>query len=415
MRNGIAAMPSSRLRRALLTTSLLCAPLVCTPTLAQSAQDKGTAPGQPVQEQGQTLGQEVRPQNVTGGDEIVVTGSRLIRPDLSAPSPVTVVGEQNVKLSGNVTLDRTLNEFPQLGQGNTASVNNGGGSGILTANLRGLGATRTLTLVNGRRFIAANSAGSVDLASIPDALIQRVDIVTGGASAVYGSDAIAGAVNFILKDNFKGVEATANYGINERGDGEQQKYDLTIGANLDEGRGNVAVTFSYTKENPFTQADRSFSQIPLADNSTHTGFVYSGSGNIPGVRIPLSATNLARVVGVLPASGGCTSVTSVRFLAGAQPAQYCSPENSYNYASYNLLQRPLSRFNVAGLAHYNLTDHITAFFESYFVDSKNNSILAPDSFTPLTPDPANPLTTTLKGSLPEQPDPAGGAEKLLRQ
>ncbi|UAK26604.1 TonB-dependent receptor [Sphingomonas nostoxanthinifaciens] len=372
------------MRGRLLATSLLCMAFM---PAAAWAQDN-PAP--------ETLKQETQPTKVTGGDEIVVTGSRLIRPDLSAPSPVTVVGEQNVKLSGNVTLEKTLNEFPQLGQGNTGSVNNGGGSGILTANLRGLGSTRTLTLVNGRRFIGANAAGDVDLASIPDALLQRVDIITGGASAVYGSDAIAGAVNFILKDNFKGVEATANYGLNERGDGAQQKYDVTFGADLNEGRGNVALTFSYTKEDPFYQSDRTFSQIPLADNSTHTGFVYSGSGNIPGVRIPLSATNLARVAGVQRASGSCTSVTSVMFLAGGQPAQYCSPENSYNYAGYNLLQRPLQRFNVAGLAHYKMTDHVTAFLESYFVNSKNNYILAPDSFTPLTPDASNPLTTTLK-------------------
>jgi outer membrane receptor protein involved in Fe transport len=373
--------PPAALRRALLATTLLCVPLAFSPVSAQAA--------------AQSLAAETQPNNVTGGDEIVITGSRLIRNDLSAPSPVTVIGEQNIKLSGNVTLDRTLNTMPQLGQGNTSSVNNGGGSGILTANLRGLGATRTLTIVNGRRFIAANSAGSVDLGSIPDALVQRVDIVTGGASAVYGSDAIAGAVNFVLKDNFHGLEASANYGINDRGDGGQQKYDVTIGASLDDNKGNVALSFSYTKVNPFTQADRGFSRIPVADNSTRTGFVFSGSGNIPGTRIPLSGTNLARVVGVQPASGTCTSVTSIRFLANGSPAQYCSPEDSYNYAGFNLLQRPLERFNVSGLAHYDINDHVTGFLETYFVNSKNNSILAPDSFTPLTPSATNPLTTTL--------------------
>jgi iron complex outermembrane receptor protein len=372
----------STMRRILLATSLLTIPLGLSPAMAQDAPAG-------------SLAAETQPNNITGGDEITVTGSRLIRNDLSAPSPVTVVGEQAIKLSGNVTLERTLNQFPQLGQGNTSSVNNGGGSGILTANLRGLGDIRTLTLVNGRRFIAANSAGNVDLGSIPDALVQRVDIVTGGASAVYGSDAIAGAVNFVLKDNFHGLEASANFGINERGDGFQQKYDVTLGANLAEGRGNVAVSFSYTKVNPFTQADRDFSQTPFADNSTRTGFVFSGSGNIPGTRIPLSATNLARVVGVQAATGGCTSVTSVRFLANGTPAQYCSPEDSYNYAGFNLLQRPLQRFNVSGIAHYEISDNITAFTETYFVNSKNNYILAPDSFTPLTPSTSNPLTTTL--------------------
>ena len=374
--------PPAAFRRALLATTLLCAPIGLTPAMAQTSTTD-------------TLAQETEPTKVTGGDEIVVTGSRLIRPDLSAPSPVTVVGEQTLKLSGNVTIEKTLNQFPQLGQGNTSSVNNGGGSGILTANLRGLGATRTLTIVNGRRFIAANSAGSVDLGSIPDALVQRVDIVTGGASAVYGSDAIAGAVNFVLKDNFKGLEATANFGINERGDGQQQKYDVTMGASFDEGRGNVALSASYTNAKSFTQADRTFSQIPLADNTAHTAFVFSGSGNIPGTRIPLSATNLARVVGVQAATGSCTAVTSVRFLANGTPAQYCSPEDSYNYAGFNLLQRPLQRYNISGLAHYDINEHVTGFMEAYFVNSKNAFILAPDSFTPLTPSATNPLTTTL--------------------
>jgi iron complex outermembrane recepter protein len=375
---------STHLKRALLASTLLCAPFALNAVQAQDTAGETN-----------TLAEQTTPTDVTSSNEVVVTGSRLIRNDLSAPSPVTVVGEQNIRLSGNATIERTLNQFPQLGQGNTSSVNNGGGSGILTANLRGLGATRTLTLVNGRRFIAANSSGSVDLASIPDALIQRVDIVTGGASAVYGSDAIAGAVNFVLKENFHGLEASANLGINERGDGFQQKYDLTLGANLGENRGNAAVSFSYTKVDSYTQADRSFSRLPLADNAAHTDFVYSGSGNIPGTRIPLSGTNLGRVVGVQPATGSCTSVTSVRFLSDGTPAQYCSPEDSYNYAGFNLLQRPLERFNVSGIAHYDVTDHVTAFLETFYVNSRNNYVLAPDSFTPLTPSAANPLTTTL--------------------
>jgi len=323
--------------------------------------------------------------------EVVVTGSRLLRRnDLSAPSPTTVVNADDVKLSGNVTLEKTLNEFPQLAAGNTSSVNNGGGSGILTANLRGLsnpgGSPRTLTLVNGRRFIPADQFGNVDLGSIPDALIKRVDIVTGGASAVYGSDAIAGAVNFILDDSFSGVEARAQYGENERGDGRQRKYDITFGANSADRKGNVVASLSYTKEDSFTQADRDFARIPFTDNSTHTGFVFSGSGNIPGTRVPLSSSQLAGLKDLVPTSNAtCTSVTGVHFLAGGAATPYCQPEDTYNYAPFNLLQRPLERVNVSLLEHYNFTDHVTAFGEAYFVDSKNNYVLAPDSFTPVTP------------------------------
>src|SRR5262245_44122077 len=145
-------------------------------------------------------------------DEVVVTGSRLVRSDLSAPSPTTVINEDAVQLSGDTTVEAVINELPQLSAGNNSSVNSAGGSGVLTANLRGLGAERTLTLVNGRRFIPANGAGSVDLATIPTALVQRVDIITGGASAVYGSDAIAGAVNFMLRDDFEGFQVSTQYG-----------------------------------------------------------------------------------------------------------------------------------------------------------------------------------------------------------
>ena len=321
-------------------------------------------------------------------EEIVVTGSRLTRTDLTAPSPTTVVGEMEIKQSGNVTLEKTLNQFPQLASGNTSTVNNGGGSGVLTANLRGLGSTRTLVLVNGRRFIPANSAADVDLASIPDTLIKRTEIITGGASAVYGSDAIAGAVNFILKDNFEGFEASGQYGVTDRGDAKSKKLDLTMGANLDGGRGNVAMSLSYTKQDPITQNDRDFSKTPLGE--VNGALVYSGSGSIPGTRVPLSATQRAQLVGVnLTPGGTCTSVTGIRFGANGVVLPYCQPEDTYNYAPFNLLQRPLERYNVSTISHYNLTDHVTAYAEAFFVNSRNNSILAPDSFTPVTPGAAS--------------------------
>lgn len=378
-------MASGTLRLNSVRTTLLISTLLCgSAALAQAAPPSTSGSN--------SLAQEQAPQNraaaaaPTGSGEIVITGSRLLRQDLTAPSPVTVVGQQDIKASGNVTLEKTLNEFPQLGQGNTSAVNNGGGSGVLTANLRGLGSTRTLTLVNGRRFIPADSAGDVDLASIPDTLIQRVDIITGGASAVYGSDAIAGAVNFVMKDNFQGLEVSGLYGLSDRGDGAQRKVDVTLGGNFDDHRGNVAASVSYTKEDSFTQANRAFSRTPLADNSSHTALVYSGSGNIPGTRVPLSASQLRTVKDVVPTSDTtCTTVTGIRFAAGGVPTQYCQPEDSYNYAGYNLLQRPLSRINVGAIGHYDVADHVTAFGEVYFVDSKNNYVLAPDSFTPVTP------------------------------
>src|SRR5690606_29271230 len=179
-----------------------------------------------------------------------------------------------------------LNEFPQLAAGNTSNVNNGGGSGVLPANLRGLGATRTLTLVNGRRFTPAKSDGVAALASIPDALVENVEIIAGGASAVYGSDAIAGAVNFILRKDFEGLEATYTRGETAEGDGTYDKFDLTIGGNFADGRGNAVLSISRTDREPVLQADREFSRVPL--DTVGGQLVPGGSGSIPGTRIGLS-------------------------------------------------------------------------------------------------------------------------------
>src|SRR5262245_8479558 len=216
--------------------------------------------------------------------EVVVTGSRLVRSDLSAPSPVTIVNEEAIQLSGDTTVEAVINELPQLSAGNNSSVNSAGGSGVLTANLRGLGATRTLTLVNGRRFIPANSQGSVDLATIPTALVERVEIITGGASAVYGSDAIAGAVNFLLRDDYEGLQVSSQWGETAEGDGRSLQYDVMFGSNFAEGRGNVTVYGSRSERDPVFMQDRDFSRIPLS-----AALGPSGSGNIPGGRVSLSA------------------------------------------------------------------------------------------------------------------------------
>ncbi|MBZ6377713.1 TonB-dependent receptor [Pacificimonas flava] len=314
---------------------------------------------------------------------IVVTGSRLSRSDLEAPSPTTVVGAEDIELSGNFTIENTLNEFPQLAAGNTSSVNSGGGSGVLTANLRGLGATRTLVLVNGRRFIPADASGTVDLSSVPDALIERVDIITGGASAVYGSDAIAGAINFVLKEDYNGFEAGYMYGINERGDGISHKLDLTTGAEFDDGRGNVVMGISYTNQDPVFQEDRSFSAPPL--DTVNGELVPGGSGNVPGTRIGLSSGTVANLVGVAAPSGDCTSITGIFFAEDGAPQTYCTPENAFDYAEGNYLLRPLERTQITALGHYDLTNNITAYAEGFFMTNRNAYQQAPAAFGPVTP------------------------------
>ena len=182
-----------------------------TPETAPSSETQPSASQQPV-----VAGTEGE---ADSDDAIVVTGSRIVRPDLEAPSPVTTVSSEQFDLTGTVTVETLLNELPQLIPGNTRTSNNQGGEDFSTLDLRGLGPQRTLILVDGERVPASSTTGVVDIGTIPAGLIERVDVVTGGASAVYGSDAMAGVVNFILKDNFEGLELSSQYSITDHGDG----------------------------------------------------------------------------------------------------------------------------------------------------------------------------------------------------
>jgi iron complex outermembrane receptor protein len=331
---------------------------------------------------GDVLAQDAREEM----DEVIVTGSRLVRSDLSAPSPTTVIPEDAVRLSGDTTVEAVLNELPQLSAGNNSSVNSAGGSGVLTANLRGLGSTRTLTLVNGRRFIPANGAGSVDLATIPNALVKRVDIITGGASAVYGSDAITGAVNFVLRDDFEGFDISTQHGRTAESDGQSTSYDMLFGTNFDEGRGNLTLFASRATRDAVFMQNRDFSRVPL-----NASLGPSGSGNIPGGRASLSAAqigtlNVGQGAGVLPVGPeGCTTpVNSIRFDANGRVMRHCDPETLYNYAAGNYLLRPLERWQFSGLGHYAINDSVETYFDLHYALAKNEFQQAADSLSIVT-------------------------------
>ncbi|MEO1201779.1 MAG: TonB-dependent receptor plug domain-containing protein, partial [Pseudomonadota bacterium] len=201
-------------------------------------------------------------------EEVVVTGSRLRRDrDFVEISPVATVDMSQVQNSGFLTLEQTLNRMPQLRPDTTASTNQYGGP-AMTADLRGLGAVRTLVLVDGRRYIPAEDTGVADLATIPDMLVQSIEIVTGGASAVYGSDAIAGAVNFRLRDDFQGVEARYQRGEAFEGDADTERADLLIGAGTDDGRSNAVFGLSWSERGTVMGDARDFSAIPFVTSST---------------------------------------------------------------------------------------------------------------------------------------------------
>lgn len=194
--------------------------------------------------------------------EIVVTGSRIARPDYSSNSPIVSVTAENLENTGQITVEKALSQMPQFsgsfGQGNTGSTSTGLNGGQSYASLRGLGSKRTLLLLDGKRLQPSNPDGSVDLNIIPESLIGNVEIITGGASTAYGSDATAGVVNFRLKRDFSGVEVASMYGISDYGDGDSFRLTVTAGERFAEDRGRGVISLDYSNRETASQAERPF-------------------------------------------------------------------------------------------------------------------------------------------------------------
>ena len=192
-------------------------------------------------------------------NKVVVTGSRLASGGYLAPTPVTVVDAQEIKLTGTQSLETLLSDSPQFTPNQLSSptantIQAGQPSGTSTLNLRNLGPTRTLTLVNGRRFAIDGPDFTTDVNTIPAALVQRIETVTGGSSAVYGSDAVAGVVNFIMKDHYDGTEVQAQTTVDQATHTPTNTLDLTVGRNFDNNNGNIAVSINYMDREAITRS-----------------------------------------------------------------------------------------------------------------------------------------------------------------
>ncbi len=227
-------------------------------------------------------------------DQIIITGSRIARnPNATAPVPVQSVGGDEIRLSGDFDISETLNDIPALMTSSTAtnSINgifSGGiGVGQSVLQLRGLGSERTLVLVDGRRHVAGVSGTqSVDVSTIPSALIERVEVLTGGASAIYGADAVTGVVNFILKDDFEGIRLDANGSIPEAGDGETFSLSGIYGRNFDDDRGNFTIAVDYNNRSEIRAGDRAFSRNNgIADDQPNPARRFQG-GDITAAATP---------------------------------------------------------------------------------------------------------------------------------
>jgi outer membrane receptor protein involved in Fe transport len=225
-------------KAALLATCLVVPPRAAAQTHAPAANPAETTADDPA----------AAP--VASSDDIVVTGSRIRRSAADSPSPLTVLDSGQIRAAGTQQIADVVNQLPSLAVTQTNQTSNlAGNAGINALDLRGMGTQRTLVLVDGRRQVPAiPGTSAVDVSNIPSSLVERVEIITGGASALYGADAVAGVANFILKKDFQGVEANARYSASTRGDLDTYSYDLLAGTNFHEGRGNVSVYAFYENQ-----------------------------------------------------------------------------------------------------------------------------------------------------------------------
>jgi outer membrane receptor protein involved in Fe transport len=222
----------------------------------------------------------------TGLEEITVTGSRIVRRDLEAASPIMTIDTERLSNSSTISIESVLNQMPQfvpdgtqfdqgIQAGPTASL------GIGSVNLRGIGANRTLVLVDGRRAQPANAALVIDINTIPSAAVERVETITGGASAVYGADALAGVVNFILKDDFEGVEMDLQTGGALEGDGAETHFSSLIGVNSGDGSGNIMLGVEWYKREGVMAKDRDFYMDGWYDPGSDAGGFIQSAGYSP--------------------------------------------------------------------------------------------------------------------------------------
>ena len=288
------------------------------------------------------------------GEAIIVTGTRIQNPNLVQSSPVQVVNSEEIALRQPVSAEEIIRELPGAVPNIGAAVNNGA-NGSANIDLRGLGSNRNVVLLDGMRIVPDGLTSVVDVNNIPSALIERVDITTGGGSSVYGADAVAGVVNFITKRDFSGLEANFSEGITEKGDGNRLSADLTLGANFEDGRGNAVFSIGYTHTDPVYQGDRAFSQFALSSASGEP----QGSGTaVPTVFLfPLPAT---------------ISTGQVQTETGDLVEAF----STYNFNPLNVFQTPFKRFNIYGAARYQATDAIEVFASGMFVHNEITQILA---------------------------------------
>ncbi len=298
------------------------------------------------------------------GTEIVVTGSRISRPDLQSSTPVAVVTAERIQQTGASNVQDVLATLPAVGQNvsRTSSNFSNTGNGTATVNLRNLGSSRTLVLIDGRRTLGIAGTSAVDVNNIPTDLIERIDVVTGGASAVYGSEAIAGVVNFVLKNDFQGLRVRAQNTLSDKGDAARQYVSITGGQNFAGGRGNVTANFSYDNDHGLPSRNRAYSSRDLPNRSSYPaqGLFDVSAPGAPG----FSAGN--------PATFTFGPNNTLKGYQGANT-------DGYNRNGDRLLSVPVERYQGALLAHYDFSDAFKLYAQGQYTHTNSNASLEPSA------------------------------------
>lgn len=317
-------------------------------------------------------------------ERIQVTGSRIARAELSQPSPVVTIGADEIAKFGDIDIASVLAELPAIGATDTIIGNNGSNSnaGLSSADLRRLGANRTLVLVNGKRHVAgAPGSAQVDLSTIPSSLIERIEVVTGGASAIYGSDAVSGVINVILKDNFEGFEFDANVAGSTQGVGTlNHSFSILGGADLSDGRGNITffTGFERTRET-MSQDIRQFDGWGTVANPDDTG---EDDGIADRLRVPKVYSEMISGTGVINPFGGAAGRwvfdnngnpleqterdldNSFAFGSFPEGCDYCfNPEDYENYIP------GVEKITVGSTFNYDLADNLEFVSDFKYVKS----------------------------------------------
>jgi len=325
--------------------------------------------------------------------EVVVTGSRIAQPNLETTSPVTQVTADDIAVQGVTRVEDLINQLPQAFAAQNASVSNGA-TGTATVNLRGLGSARTLVLIDGRRMPYGGVTNSAaDLNQIPAAMVERVEVLTGGASAAYGSDAIGGVVNFIMKKDFEGVQFDAMYGLyqhnNDYGgpgavklrdvikgrattnpsqfalpddnvtDGDAREFNVTMGVSTEDGRGNITAYAGVRDNKEVLQRDRDYSACSLSANPTDS-FACGGSNTAFPAYFYGGGQKL-----VLDSTTGNTF------------RRFNQDSDQYNFGPTNFYQRPDTRYTLGAMGHYELAEVADVYTQLMFADYESVAQIAP--------------------------------------